>query len=252
MTVRIAPSGEQPLRIAMWSGPRNISTAMMRSFSSRADCAVTDEPFYGAFLKQSGEPQPMAAEVIAEMDCDWQSVASTMRGSVPGNKAVWYQKHMPHHMVGPIDILDFPDHAHAFLIRDPELVVASYEVKNDLREAHLLGYAKLADYHKRVSDKLGHAAPVLDSNEILENPRKQLSALCAALGIGWDDNMLSWPSAPHPDDGIWGVHWYNAVQNSTGFGAPTPQRDLSCEAQRIAEECRADYDYLAAQRIITS
>ena len=252
MTMRIAPSGEQPLRIAMWSGPRNISTAMMRSFSSRADCAVTDEPFYGAFLKTSGEPQPMAAEVIADMDCDWQSVTSAMRGPVPGGKPVWYQKHMPHHMVGPIDILDFPDHAHAFLIRDPDLVVASYEAKNDLREAHLLGYAKLADYHRCVSDKLGCAAPVLDSNEILENPRAQLSALCVALGIGWDDDMLSWPSGPHPDDGIWGVHWYNAVQNSTGFGSPTPHQNLSSDARRIADQCRADYEYLAAQRIITS
>ena len=127
--IRIAPSGVKPLRIAMWSGPRNISTAMMRSFSSRADTSVTDEPFYGAFLRATGEPQPMAAEVIADMDCDWQSVADTVRGPAPDDKAIWYQKHMPHHMVGSVDILDFPDHAHAFLIRDPDLVVASYAAK---------------------------------------------------------------------------------------------------------------------------
>jgi Sulfotransferase domain len=145
------------LRIAMWSGPRNISTAMMRSFSSRADCAVTDEPFYGAFLKATGEPHPLAAETMADMDCDWQSVAAAMRGPVPQGKPLWYQKHMPHHMVGPVDILDFPDHAHAFLIREPELVVASYVAKNEVRAAHLLGFAQMVDYHKRISDRLGKA-----------------------------------------------------------------------------------------------
>jgi len=115
-----------PIRIAMWSGPRNISTAMMRSFGARHDCAVTDEPFYGAFLKTTGIEQPMADDVIASMDCNWNNVAETMRGPVPDGKAIWYQKHMPHHMVTNISIGDFPDHHHAFLIRDPARVVASY------------------------------------------------------------------------------------------------------------------------------
>jgi hypothetical protein len=231
-------------KIAMWSGPRNISTAMMRSFSARADCAVTDEPFYGAFLKATGEPHPGAADVIAAMDCDWQSVAATMRGPVPDRKSIWYQKHMPHHMVGPVDVLDFPDHAHAFLIRDPDLVVASYEAKNDLRAPEYLGFAQQVEYHKRISDKLGCAAPVYDSDAILADPATQLSALCTALGIAWDPAMLSWPAGPHPADGPWGQHWYNAVWNSTGFGPPTAPRPLSAEAQRIADACRADYAYL--------
>jgi hypothetical protein len=139
----------------MWSGPRNISTAMMRSFGSRGDCAVTDEPFYGAFLKATGEPQPMAGETIAAMDCDWSSVAETMSGPVPGGKAVWYQKHMPHHMVGPLAIGDFPDHAHAFLIRAPERVVASYAAKNELRGPELLGYAKLRAYFESEAERTG-------------------------------------------------------------------------------------------------
>lgn len=89
------------IRIAMWSGPRNISTAMMRSFGARRDCAVSDEPFYGAFLQATGEPHPLAAETIADMDCDWHSVLATQSGHPPGGEPVWYQKHMPHHMVGP-------------------------------------------------------------------------------------------------------------------------------------------------------
>ncbi len=228
----------------MWSGPRNISTAMMRSFASRADCAVTDEPFYGAFLKATGEPHPMAAEVVADMNCDWRSVAAAMNGPVPEGKAVWYQKHMPHHMVGPLDIMDFPEHAHAFLIRDPALVVASYAAKNELREAVHLGFAQLVNYHKRISDARGKAAPVADSNAILANPQGVLSQLCAALGIVWDPAMLSWEKGPHRADGLWASHWYNAVWNSTGFDAPTPPTALSIEGQRVADQCRADYDYL--------
>jgi Sulfotransferase domain len=236
----------EAMKIAMWSGPRNISTAMMYSFASRADAAVIDEPFYGAFLKSTGEPHPGANEVIADMDCNWQSVAATMCGPVPDNKKIWYQKHMPHHMVGDVDIMDFPDHTHAFLIRDPDLVVASYAVKNDLREPQFLGYEQQMDYHKRISDKLGRAAPVMDSNAILANPEGQMMALCHAIGISWDLAMLNWKNGGHAADGIWAKHWYNAVWNSTGFGAPTPFTELSDEARRISDACRADYEYLYA------
>ncbi|MEM8827079.1 MAG: HAD family hydrolase, partial [Pseudomonadota bacterium] len=127
------------IRIAMWSGPRNISTAMMRSFGARPDTSVSDEPFYGAFLKASGEAQPLAAETMAAMDCDFASVRDALCGPAPGSLPVWYQKHMPHHMIGDIGIEDFPDHRHAFLIRAPERVVASYAAKNDLRAPELLG-----------------------------------------------------------------------------------------------------------------
>ncbi len=218
----------------------------MYSFASRADAAVTDEPFYGAFLKQTGERHIGADEVIADMDCDWQSVASTLRGPIPDGKKIWYQKHMPHHMVDEVGIMDFPYHAHAFLIRDPDLVVASYAAKNDLREPQFLGYKQQVAYHKRISDKLGRAAPVMDSNAILSNPKGQLTALCAAIGISWDPAMLHWRKGGHAADGKWAKHWYNAVWNSTGFGAPTPLCELSDEARRISDACRADYTYLLA------
>lgn len=237
------------VHVAMWSGPRNISTAMMRSFSSRSDCAVTDEPFYGAFLKQSGERQPMADEVIASMPCDWQTIAATMRGPAPGGKPVWYQKHMPHHMIGPVDILDFPDHRHVFLIRAPEYVVASYAAKNDLRAAHLLGFDQMMDFHKRISDQMGTAAAIVDSWDILAKPAEMLQKLCDVLGLPWDPAMLAWQAGPHPADGLWGKHWYHAVESSTGFGAPTPLPQLTGEALRIADACRAAYDYLHDLRL---
>lgn len=225
----------------MWSGPRNISTAMMRSFSSRADCAVSDEPFYGAFLKDTGEPHAMADAVMADMDCDWHRVAATLRGPIPGGKRVWYQKHMSHHMERPISVDDFPDHIHVFLIRDPDLMVASYRHKNELVDARQLGFERLVDYHARVSDRLGRPAPVIDGNAVLADPAVQLSALCDAIGINWDPAMLSWSKGPHPDDGIWGKHWYNAVWNSEGFGPPTPRSNLSASEQRIADACRSAY-----------
>ncbi len=228
----------------MWSGPRNISTAMMRSFSARADTAVTDEPFYGAYLKATGEPHAMADEIMADMDCDWHSVANAMRGDVPDGKAVWYQKHMSHHMEGPVGIDAFPDHIHVFLIRDPDLMVASYAQKNELKDAAQLGFARLVDYHDCVSQQLGQPAPVVDSNRLLADPEGKLRALCAAIGIDWDPAMLRWPKGHHPADGIWASHWYNAVWNSDSFGPPTAPSALTGEQQRIADDCRASYEAL--------
>ena len=240
-----------PIRIAMWSGPRNISTAMMRSFGSRADCAVSDEPFYGAFLKESGEPHPMAAETIADMDCDWQSVLETQSGAVPGGYAIWYQKHMPHHMVGPVSISDFPKHRHAFLIRAPERVVASYRAKNELREADALGFARLRRYFEYEADRSGGAPPVVDSDDILRDPEGVLSKLCQSLEVDWDPAMLSWQTGPLPEDGIWGKHWYDKVNASTGFGkAPGEMPSLDGDYLRVANECRQDYEALFKHRLV--
>lgn len=178
------------VRIAMWSGPRNISTAMMRSFGARPDCTVSDEPFYGAFLKASGEDHPLGAETIADMDCDWRSVLAAQSGEARGSAPIWYQKHMPHHMVGPVSIADMPDHRHAFLIRAPERVVASYARKNELRRAEMLGFAQLRRYFDMQADRIGSAPPVVDSDAILRDPAGVLEKLCGALGIAWDPAML--------------------------------------------------------------
>ncbi len=235
-----------PVRIAMWSGPRNISTAMMRSFCARPDCAVSDEPFYGAFLKASGEPHPMAAGTIAAMDCDWDSVLKTQSGPVPGEHPIWYQKHMPHHMIGGVSIGDMPHHRHAFLIRAPERVVASYRAKNELRRAEMLGFAQLREYFDVATKMSGRAPPVVDSDTILSDPGGALEALCEALEIEWDERMLAWEKGPHPNDGVWGAHWYDKVNASTGFGrAPGLLPELDGDYRRVADECRADSEYLA-------
>ena len=238
------------IRIAMWSGPRNISTAMMRSFGSRADCAVSDEPFYGAFLKATGEPHPLARETIESMECDWHTVLQQQSGDAPGGQPVWYQKHMPHHMVGPVSIAAFGDHLHAFLIRAPERVVASYRKKNELRRAEMLGFAQMRSYFDFECERSGTVPPVVDSDDILADPEGVLIRLCEALGIDWDPAMLAWEEGPHPEDGVWGTHWYDRVNASTGFGAPPGDLpELEGEYLQVAEECRDDYEALARYRI---
>jgi Sulfotransferase domain len=243
-------SSQEPKRIAMWSGPRNISTAMMRSFGARPDCAVSDEPFYGAFLKETGEPHPMAEETIADMDCDWQSVLRTQSGPVPGSRPIWYQKHMPHHMVGPVSIREMPDHSHVFLIRVPERVVASYRAKNELRSPEMLGFAQLRRYFEVESERTGIAPAVIDSDVILSDPAKALDQLCAAIDIPWTKQMLNWEKGPHSEDGVWGLHWYDKVNASTGFGKPPgPLPELDGEYLGAAEACREDYEYLLKHAI---
>jgi len=238
------------IRIAMWSGPRNISTAMMRSFGARLDTAVSDEPFFGAFLKESGERQPMADETIAAVDCDWQSVLKTMRGPAPGGQPIWYQKHMPHHMIGPVSIEDMPEHRHAFLIRRPERVVASYAAKNELRRPELLGYARMRRYFEAEAERTGRTPPVIDADDVLADPAGLLSALCGALDILWTEAMLTWKKGPHPEDGVWGAHWYARVNDSTTFADP-PGRvpELSPDHQAVADACREDYEALHALRL---
>jgi hypothetical protein len=250
------------LRIAMWSGPRNLSTAMMRSFGSRSDTFVSDEPFYGCFLKHGGADHPMRAEVIAAMDCNWQSVMRTLRGPPPpidvrGQSlaggtvpSIWYQKHMWHHMAGPIGYDDFAGFTHAFLIREPERMIASYLRKREAAAFEDFGLERQAEFFEREADRLGHAPPVIDAHDVLINPHAVLSALCAALGIPWDIAMLSWPPGRRDTDGPWAPHWYGAVEASTGFGPPETDRvELPADAQRLADRCRPYYERLAAHRL---
>ena len=238
------------IRIAMWSGPRNISTAMMRSFGARSDTIVSDEPFYGAYLAETGDPQPMAERIIADMDCDWHSVARSLRGESPDGSPIWYQKHMPHHMEGPIDIRDFPETRHAFLIRDPHRVAASYANKRTSIRPEHLGVTRQREYFEMEAERLGAAPPVVDTTDVLADPAGMLDRLCCALGIGWDPSMLAWERGPHPRDGIWGGHWYDKVNASTGFGAaPDKIPQLDGEYARVADACRADYEALSRHKL---
>ncbi|NMW31418.1 HAD family hydrolase [Altererythrobacter sp. RZ02] len=241
------------IRIAMWSGPRNISTAMMRSFGGRTDCTVSDEPFYGAYLKQSGEPQPMATEIIEDMECDWHAVTAAMNGPPPVDAAIWYQKHMPHHMIDTVGISSFPDHRHAFLIREPERVIASYVRKRASVTFKDLRYDKQLAYFEEAATLSNTPPPVIESTSFLNDPEGHLKALCAALEIPWDAGMLKWEAGPRETDGIWASHWYDRVTASTEFGAPPSEMPkLTGDALKLADQCRPYYDAMRAFALTSS
>jgi hypothetical protein len=224
---------------------------MMRSFSSRSDTFVSDEPFYGCFLKTTGADHPMREEVIAAMDCDWDSVMASLRGDTPDGSPVWYQKHMWHHMAGPIGYDDFAGFTHAFLIRDPAHMIASYLRKRESAAFENFGLDRQAEFFEREADRLGHAPAVIDANDVLANPAGVLSQLCTSLAIPWDPAMLNWAPGRRVTDGPWAPHWYGAVEKSTGFGPPeTDEVELPEDARRIADQCRPYYEQLAEHRIL--
>lgn len=236
-------------RIAMWSGPRNLSTAMMRAFSSRPDCAVSDEPFYAAYLAATGIVHPMNDEVLASQPQDPHQVAADMLGPVPGGRPVWYQKHMAHHMIDgfPLDWMD--DVTNVFLLRRPERVLASYAQKREDVSLEDIGFAQQATLFGRVADRLGKAPPVVDSEDVRRDPRGTLTALCAAIGLDFDEAMLSWPKGQHPDDGVWAPHWYGAIFASTGFAPPDEKVvELPDHLRRIADAAQVFYERMAAHK----
>jgi hypothetical protein len=232
------------IRIAMWSGPRNISTAMMRSFENRADCAVVDEPFYAAYLAATGLQHPMTAEVLASQPQDWREVAAALaRASAP----VVYEKHMTHHMLPAFGLDWMAERQNAFLIRDPAEVLASYVQKRAEVTLADIGVVRQHELFAREADRLGRAPPVVEGADVLADPRGMLNALCAAVGIGFDEAMLSWPAGPRHSDGVWAPAWYAAVERSTGFAAPerAVAQPLAGDLQKIADQARPHYEALA-------
>ena len=237
------------VRIAMWSGPRNISTAMMRSFENRPDCAVSDEPFYAAYLAQTGLDHPMRDEVLAAQPRDWRVVAETLVTETPA--PVWYQKHMTQHML-PGFGLDWTARCrNAFLIREPEAVLASYVVKRAEVTLEDIGFVRQRELFDREADRLGAAPPVVEGADVLADPRGLLTALCAALGVPFDEAMLSWPAGRRDSDGVWAPAWYEAVERSTAFAAAerAERPRLTDHLKAIADQARPHYEALARFRL---
>lgn len=238
-------------RIAMWSGPRNISTAMMRSFENRIDFDVSDEPLYGAFLKRTGIDHPMADEVMADMECEYDTVIAALTGPAPGGKPYWYQKHMPHHIQEGDDLSWMTNMRHAFLIRRPEEMIFSYAKERSDPQPSDFGLDGEWEIFQRIQKVTGETPPVVDAKDVLQAPTAMLQKLCKALRIGFDPAMLSWPVGIRDTDGIWGAVWYKKVQSSTGF-APYVEKDITLppELARVAQACRPAYDALWAHRLI--
>ena len=241
-----------PIRIAMWSGPRNISTALMRSFGARPDTAVVDEPFYAAYLARTGIVHPMNAEVLASQPNDWRDVAESLLGPVPGDKAIFYQKHMTHHMIPEFGRDWMSKVRNAFLIRDPGIVLASYVQKRADVTLADIGIVRQRELFDREADRTGIAPPVVEGADILANPAAALARLCAALHINFTEAMLHWPPGRRDSDGVWAPAWYGAVEKSTGFDAPRDAENgvLPDDLQRIADAARPYYAAMAAHRLV--
>jgi hypothetical protein len=230
----------------MWSGPRTISTALMRSFENRPDTVVIDEPLYGYYLANTSVQHPGRDEVIASMSADWREVLSQLtQAPLPPGTSVYYQKHMTHHLLPEVDRAALAGLTHAFLIRDPRQLLASY--------ARVRSEPVLADLGLEQQAEIFRAfgGPVIDSADILRDPRAALGALCDALRIPFDPAMLSWPAGPRPSDGVWGPYWYDSVWRSTGFGPYRPAAsDLPPPLEPLAARCEPFYGELRAHRLI--
>ncbi len=232
--------------IAMFSGPRNISTTMMRAFENHPDTAVVDEPFYACYLKESGAPHPMRDEVLAAQSSDWSVVAEELRVTAAADDGIQFQKNIAFHFSGDAP-LDWLDGARVFhLIRNPRAMVASYARKYD-------DVAPIIDSYRMqrvIDDRAGGACPVIDADDVLKNPEGMLRSLCSALGIPFDRTMLSWPEGPRASDGVWGPHWYDAVWASTGFNAYEEKAlDLSPALEKAAAACMDDYEFFHSRRL---
>ncbi len=237
------------MKIAMWSGPRNLSTAMMYSFGARADMAVVDEPFYAAYLARANVTHPMQAEVLASQSQDPEAVIAALSGSNPEEKPHFYQKHMCQHMLPGIPRDWMENVVNVFLIRHPARVIASFSEKYEDPTLEDIGFTQQSALYDHAL-ALGQTPVVIDSADIRENPEKMLRALCDALGLDWDPAMLSWPAGGHKDDGVWAVHWYGAVHRSTGFAGPEGDLPkLNGKAAELLEEALPHYQRFAEIRL---
>jgi hypothetical protein len=241
----------QPVRLAMWSGPRNISTAMMRAWGNRSDTFVIDEPFYAFYLKATGKKHPGADEAIATGETDWRKVVAQLTSRLPNGKRIFFQKQMTHHLLPEVDREWLADMTNCFLIRDPREVIASYVKKREDPALEDLGFVQQAEVFDFVREHTNAIPPVVDAKDVLENPEQVLRLLCQAVAVEFSESMLSWPPGLRDTDGIWAKHWYGEVAKTTSFrpyrpkDEPVPQR-----LREIYEQCREWYERLYQYRLL--
>ena len=237
------------VRVGMWSGPRNISTAMMRAWENRPDTVVVDEPLYAEYLLRTGIDHPGRDEVIAAQPTSLSDVVDGLLAPLPDGRTVHYAKHMAHHLDMDADAAWTDAFRNVLLIRDPAEVVASYVRSREACEPEDIGLLQQQWLLDRW-DALDHDVPVIDSADFLREPEAHLRWLCDWLGIDFTDRMLSWPAGPRASDGVWAPYWYDAVLASTGFEPYRPREvDLSPHDAAVAEACRPAYDALRARRV---
>jgi Sulfotransferase domain len=238
------------IRIAMWSGPRNISTAMMRSWGNREDTTVIDEPFYSFYLQATGIQHPGADEVIATGETDWRKVIAHLTGPIPRDKRIFFQKQMTHHLLPEVDREWLGAVTNCFLIREPREVISSYIKKREDPALEDLGYVQQNEIFHFVRTKSNAVPPVVDAKDVLQNPGRMLRLLCEAVGVDFSESMLSWPPGLRDTDGTWAKHWYGEVAKTTSF---QPYRvahsEVPARFHETYEHCRECYEQLYRYRL---
>ena len=240
----------QPVRIAMWSGPRNISTAMMRAWGNRADTVVIDEPFYAYYLRATGKGHPGADEVMASGETDRRKVIAQLTGPIPNAKRIFFQKQMAHHLLPEVDREWLGAVTNCFLIREPREVIASYVKKREDPAMQDLGFVQQAEIFDFVRVRTSSIPPIVDAKDVLENPERMLRLLCEAVDVDFSQSMLSWPPGMRETDGVWAKHWYGEVAKTTSF-QPYRSRHAKVPAHlhEIHERCRECYEHLYQWRL---
>lgn len=235
----------------MWSGPRNVSTALMRSWGNREDTLVVDEPFYAHYLQVTGIDHPGRDEVIASQPTDWRVVAERLHGPLPPGIEVHYQKQMAHHLLPGMGRGWLDGLTHAFLVRDPRPMIASLGEKLSGFELEATGLPQQVEIFEHVIAREGRIPPVIDSADLLADPERTLRALCEALGVPFSDRMLWWPAGRRATDGVWARHWYDRVEASTGFERPPAVQPVALgpRAAAIEARCRPLYERLREHRL---
>jgi hypothetical protein len=232
------------VRLAVWSGPRNISTALMRSWENRPDCRVVDEPLYAYYLAETGLDHPGREQIVAAGQTSWRAVVAELTAPVDG---IYYQKQMTHHLIPQLPRDWIAELTNVLLIRDPAEVVASYVRSRANVVAADIGLVQQAELY----DQLGGAVPVIDAADFLRDPEAYLRWLCRQIEVDFTPAMLHWPPGPRASDGVWAPHWYAAVQASTGFEPYRPRAvSLDGVALEAAERSRPDYERLYAVRVV--
>lgn len=239
-----------PVRIAMWSGPRNISTAMMRAWGNRPDTFVIDEPFYAYYLRATGKQHPGADEIIASSDTDWANVVAQLTGPIPKARRIFFQKQMAHHLLPEVDREWLGAVTNCFLIRDPREVITSYIKKREEPALQDLGFVQQADIFNFVRTRTSSIPPIIDAKDVLDNPERMLRLLCEAVGVEFSKSMLSWPPGLRETDGIWARHWYGEVARTTSFQPYRPRSArVPAHLQEIYDRCRQCYERLHEYRL---
>lgn len=240
----------EPFRIAMWSGPRNISTAMMRAWGNRPDTYVCDEPLYAHYLLMTGLPHPGRDEVIQHHETDWRKVVAWLTGPVPDGRRIFYQKHMAHHLLPHMDRAWLAGLRHCMLIRHPAEMLTSLIKVTPNPRLEDTGLPQQVEILELVRERTGQPPPVIDAKDVLTDPRRMLELLCNVLAVEYCDAMLSWPPGRRETDGIWAKHWYAAVERSTGFELYRPKHEMvPSHLHSVLAECERIYEQLFAMRL---